>query len=113
MIKAIIIDDEKKSRDALMGLLDRYCPDVFVLMQADGCKDGIEKVKNYCIERSNSVDAEKFIDHYTSNGWKVGGKAPMKNWEAAVRNWEKSDTPAQKAQHAMVFHQSEKQVENF
>jgi two-component system, LytTR family, response regulator len=45
MIKAIIIDDEKKSRDALMGLIDRYCPEVFVIAQADGCKDGIDKVK--------------------------------------------------------------------
>jgi two-component system, LytTR family, response regulator len=45
MIKAIIIDDEKKSRDALMGLIDRYCPEVFVIAQAEGCKEGIEKVK--------------------------------------------------------------------
>jgi len=45
MIKAIIIDDEKKSRETLMGLIDRYCPDVFVLAQADGCMDGIHKVK--------------------------------------------------------------------
>jgi two-component system LytT family response regulator len=45
MIKAIIIDDEKKSREVLLGLTDRYCPEVFVLAQADGCKDGIEKVK--------------------------------------------------------------------
>ena len=28
-----------------MGLIDRYCPEVFVLAQADGCLDGIEKVK--------------------------------------------------------------------
>ncbi len=47
MIKAIIVDDEKKSREVLMGLIDRYCPDVFVLIQADGCLDGIEKVKEY------------------------------------------------------------------
>jgi two-component system LytT family response regulator len=45
MIKAIIIDDEKQSRNALMGLIDRYCPEVFVIAQAEGCKDGIEKVK--------------------------------------------------------------------
>jgi len=45
MIKAIIVDDEKKSREVLMGLIDRYCPDVFVLAQANGCIDGIEKVK--------------------------------------------------------------------
>lgn len=35
-----------------------------------------------CWER----EAERFIDYYTSNGWKVG-KNPMKDWPAAVRNW--------------------------
>lgn len=48
----------------------------------------IEAVKEYCAERQNNVDAEKFVDYYTSNGWKVG-KNPMKDWKAAVRTWEK------------------------
>lgn len=50
----------------------------------------VEEVEEYCRERNNSVSAEKFIDHYTSNGWKVG-KNPMKDWKAAVRTWEKSE----------------------
>ena len=33
-----------------------------------------------------SIRASKFIDYYTSNGWKVG-KNPMKDWKAAVRSW--------------------------
>lgn len=49
-----------------------------------------EEVKAYCSERNNSVDAQRFIDYYTSNGWKVG-KNPMKDWKAAVRNWERAD----------------------
>lgn len=32
-------------------------------------------------------EAEKFFNHYESNGWLVGGKAKMKNWQAAARNW--------------------------
>ena len=35
------------------------------------------------------VEAEKFGDHYSSNGWKVG-KNPMKDWKASVRNWTKN-----------------------
>lgn len=31
--------------------------------------------------------ADAFYDHYESNGWKIGGKSPMKDWKAAVRNW--------------------------
>lgn len=50
----------------------------------------LEEVRAYCQERGNKVDAERFIDYYTSNGWKVG-KNSMKDWKAAVRNWEKQD----------------------
>ena len=50
----------------------------------------LEEVEDYCLERGNSVDPERFIDYYTSNGWKVG-KNTMKDWKAAVRTWEKSD----------------------
>lgn len=51
----------------------------------------LEQVKNYCKERNNNVDAERFIDHYTSNGWKVG-RNNMKDWKAAIRTWERSNT---------------------
>ena len=32
------------------------------------------------------LEAEKFVNYYTSNGWKVG-KNPMKSWGAAANNW--------------------------
>ena len=51
----------------------------------------LEDVKAYCKERGNRVDPERFIDYYTSNGWKVG-KNPMKDWKAAVRTWERSES---------------------
>lgn len=49
-----------------------------------------EEVQAYCMERGNNVDAEAFIDFYTSKGWMVG-KNPMKDWKACVRTWEKRD----------------------
>lgn len=49
----------------------------------------LEEVRAYCAERKNNVDAERFIDYYTSNGWQVG-KNKMKDWKAAVRTWERS-----------------------
>lgn len=49
----------------------------------------LEEVKAYCRERKNNVDADRFIDYYTSNGWQVG-KNKMKDWKAAVRTWERS-----------------------
>lgn len=49
-----------------------------------------EEVQAYCIERNNNVDANRFIDYYTSNGWFVG-KNKMKDWKAAVRTWERNN----------------------
>lgn len=48
----------------------------------------VDEIRNYCKKRNNNVDPQRFFDYYESNGWKVG-KNPMKNWQAAVRNWEK------------------------
>ena len=36
------------------------------------------------------MDAQRFVDHYTANGWKVG-KNSMKDWKAAVRTWERQE----------------------
>lgn len=31
-----------------------------------------------------------FYDYYESNGWRVG-KTPMKDWQAAIRNWVRNE----------------------
>lgn len=49
----------------------------------------LEEVKEYCSERQNKVDAEKFINFYEAKGWMVG-KNKMKDWKAAIRTWEKT-----------------------
>ena len=51
----------------------------------------VEEVRVYCAERKNSVDPERFVDFYASKGWLVG-KSRMKDWRAAVRSWERSDS---------------------
>lgn len=50
----------------------------------------LEEVRQYCLERGKGVDPEAWYDHYTANGWKVGKNA-MKDWRAAVRQWERSE----------------------
>ena len=52
------------------------------------CPPTLEEVKAYCAEKEYNIDAERFIDFYTSKGWFVG-KNKMKDWQAAVRNWHK------------------------
>lgn len=49
----------------------------------------VEEVEQYCLERSNNIDAQSFIDFYESKGWMIG-KNKMKDWKAAVRTWERS-----------------------
>jgi hypothetical protein len=48
----------------------------------------IEQIRDYCIERNNLVDPERFYNFYQAKGWMVG-KNKMKDWKAAVRTWEK------------------------
>ena len=50
----------------------------------------VEQVREYCWERGNNVDSQRFVDYYSSNGWMVG-KNKMKDWKAAVRTWEQND----------------------
>ena len=43
---------------------------------------------NYFDEQgSSAAEAKSFLDYYAAIGWKVGGRATVKNWQAAARNW--------------------------
>ncbi len=58
----------KKEKDFVVPLLD----DVIAFFNEQGYPE---------------LEAKKFFYHFQSNGWKVGGKAPMKDWNAASHNW--------------------------
>ena len=47
----------------------------------------LEIVKDYFLRiEGTNTDAECFYDYFTANGWRTG-KNPIKDWEAAARNW--------------------------
>jgi hypothetical protein len=62
---------------------------------ARGGKKGISEIPPsldqvkifFKIQEYPELEAHKFYNHFQSNGWKVGGKSPMKDWHAAARNW--------------------------
>lgn len=54
-------------------------------------KPTIEQIRTYCKEAGKDIDAEAFFDFYEAKGWVVG-RAPMKDWKAAVRNWAKNES---------------------
>jgi hypothetical protein len=57
-------------------------------VQTDSIPPPLEHVKIYFDEKNfPAVEAEKFFNYFESNGWLVGGRAKMKDWKAAARNW--------------------------
>ena len=50
-------------------------------------KPTLEEVEEYCNERNNGIDPQKFIDFYESKDWMIG-KNRMKDWKACIRTWE-------------------------
>ena len=53
-------------------------------------RPSLTEVIDYMGERESlefaKREAERFVDFYTSNGWKVG-KNPMKDWKSAANGW--------------------------
>jgi hypothetical protein len=48
----------------------------------------VAEVAAYAKEIGAAIDAEQFIDFYTSKDWMIG-KNKMKDWKAAVRTWKR------------------------
>jgi two-component system LytT family response regulator len=46
MLNAVIIEDEKKSREVLRKLIHDYCPDVHISGMAESVSEGIELIRN-------------------------------------------------------------------
>jgi len=72
---------DKEKKEEKEEVEARAPPSLFI-------KPSIEEVAAYCKARGNTVDPEAFWAFYESNGWKVG-RNPMKDWQAAVRTWER------------------------
>lgn len=61
----------------------------------------VDDVRAYCLERNNKVDPQQFVDFYESKGWMIG-KNKMKDWKAAVRTWERSETKTRQGETAKL-----------
>ena len=72
----------------------------------------ISEVQAYCLERKNNVNAEQFVDFYTSKGWKVGNN-PMKDWKACVRTWERNHRDPQPIVSSTKIHNFQERKYDF
>lgn len=52
----------------------------------------VDEVQAYITEKGYTVDAERFVDYYTANGWKVG-RSKMVDWRRTVNNWQRNEKP--------------------
>jgi hypothetical protein len=63
------------------------------LVIKSGTSSGVEKPTQeevhayFNLQKYPANEADKFFNHFSSNGWLVGGKSKMKDWQAAARNW--------------------------
>jgi len=50
----------------------------------------IESVREYAAKIGlPAAEADSFFDHFEANGWKQGGRTPLRSWQAALRNWQR------------------------
>lgn len=49
-----------------------------------------EEVASYARERNSSIDPGRFVDYHAALGWRIGN-APIRDWRAAFRNWERRE----------------------
>jgi len=54
-----------------------------------GKPDSLEAVVAFMSDKDMGAN---FWDYYQSNGWKVGGKTPMRDWQAAARRWMRNNS---------------------
>jgi uncharacterized protein YdaU (DUF1376 family) len=70
--------------------MDSHMEDINKDININKSKCSFEQVYEYMSLRIGKevakIEAEKFVNYYESNGWKVG-KNPMKSWTHAVNNW--------------------------
>ena len=79
-------------------------------------KPTLEQIKEYCLERNNNIDSERFFDYYEANGWVQGkSRKPIKDWKTCVRTWEqrnkKQDNPSWFNQDVVKEEMSDEELE--
>ena len=67
---------------------DFFLPSAVEVSLLKNSNPTIENIKVF-FEENNfpELEANKFFNYFSSNGWLVGGKTPMVNWQAAAKNW--------------------------
>lgn len=65
-------------------------------------RPSLADVVEYCHGRGGRVDPSEFFDFYEANGWVQGKGKAIKDWQAAVRNWERRKAEFAKPEPSMA-----------
>ncbi len=93
------LQDKDKDKDKEINIKEKH---------ANACKEkrfappSLDEVKAYCSERHNSVDAERFVDYYQAQKWRLSNGVPMSDWKAALRNWERREQKPKKTNRVIA-----------
>jgi len=61
-----------------------------LIKSGESTRPSLQDIIDFCLSNNFSMDPEKFYNYEEAKGWKVGNQ-PMKDWQAACRNWEKRE----------------------
>ena len=67
-------------------------------------REGLRPIRSEWLAYSKEIgwgtaDAESAFDYYESNGWKIGGKTPVKDWRACARNCQRRNQTTTKKEN--------------
>ncbi|TRW96387.1 transcriptional regulator [Flavobacterium gawalongense] len=90
-LKIVNLDEQAKNFENDDGFLKSEAAEKKEKSSAKKEKESaptIENVKAYFLNQNfPELEAIKFFNYFSSNGWLVGGKTPMVDWQAAAQNW--------------------------
>lgn len=53
------------------------------------------EISSFCSENGLNVNAEKFYDYYSGNGWKTSQGKPITDWKALLKKWSETEREQQ------------------
>ncbi|WP_284180498.1 transcriptional regulator [Sphingobacterium faecium] len=81
-------DPIQKKSSAVVTMLSKPQKEKSSGQKEKGIPPQRQLVEEFFISQKSTLgEAHRFINHYTANGWLVGGKSPMKDWKASANNW--------------------------
>ncbi|MBR5448079.1 MAG: hypothetical protein IKV40_06615 [Clostridia bacterium] len=63
----------------------------------------LKEIEDFCSENGLQSDPADFFDYYTANGWMMG-KNHVRDWQAALRRWERKVNSAPAPREAVESH---------